>query len=92
MNLELKKEKESIDHKLTGFGNASKDLNELLESQKSAKDKTSLGFNEYTIVPPPPAQVYSPPKNDLSWIGLPKFVNDTVIDYSRPTPSIEDQL
>ncbi|GJX29494.1 putative ribonuclease H-like domain-containing protein, partial [Tanacetum coccineum] len=88
---ELKKEKESIDHKLAGFGNASKDLNELLESQKSAKDKTSLGFNEYTIVPPPPAQVYSPPKNDLSWIGLPKFVNDTVIDYSRPTPSIDVQ-
>ncbi|GJZ32653.1 hypothetical protein Tco_0578089 [Tanacetum coccineum] len=36
---ELKKEKESIDHKLAGFGNASKDLNDLLESQKSAKDK-----------------------------------------------------
>ncbi|GKD20576.1 hypothetical protein Tco_1222279, partial [Tanacetum coccineum] len=58
---ELKKEKESIDHKLAGFGNASKDLNDLLESQKSAKDKT----------------------------GLPKFVDDTVTDYTRPTPSID---
>ncbi|GJR31602.1 putative ribonuclease H-like domain-containing protein [Tanacetum coccineum] len=39
---ELKKEKESIDHKLVGFGNALKDLNDLLKSQKSAKDKTGL--------------------------------------------------
>ncbi|GJZ83522.1 putative ribonuclease H-like domain-containing protein [Tanacetum coccineum] len=86
---ELKKEKESIDHKLAGFGNASKDLNDLLESQKSAKDKTSVGFNEYTVVPPPPAQVYSPPQRDLSWTGLPKFVDDTVTDYTRPTPSVD---
>ncbi|GJX13106.1 putative ribonuclease H-like domain-containing protein [Tanacetum coccineum] len=44
---EVKKEKESIDHKLAGFGNASKDL------------------------------------------GLPEFVDDTVTDYSRPTPSVD---
>ncbi|GKC60528.1 hypothetical protein Tco_1088126 [Tanacetum coccineum] len=86
---ELKKEKESIDHKLTGFGNASKDLNDLLESQKSAKDKTGVGFNEYTTVPPPPAQVYSPPQRDLSWTGLPEFLDDTVTDYTRPTPSVD---
>ncbi|GKC45984.1 hypothetical protein Tco_1063706 [Tanacetum coccineum] len=70
---ELKKEKESIDHKLAGFGNASKDLNDLLESQKSAKDKTGVGFNEYSVVPPPPTQVYLPPKKDLSWTGLPSY-------------------
>ncbi|GJX67947.1 putative ribonuclease H-like domain-containing protein [Tanacetum coccineum] len=86
---ELKKEKESIDHKLAGFGNASKDLNDLLESQKSAKDKTGVGFNEYTAVPPPPAQVYSPPQRDLSWTGLPEFVDDTITDYTRPTPSVD---
>nr|GEW56325.1 copia protein [Tanacetum cinerariifolium] len=45
-------------------------------------------LNHYKLVPPPPAQVYSPPKKDLSWTGLPKFVDDTVTDYSRPTPSI----
>nr|GEU54860.1 hypothetical protein [Tanacetum cinerariifolium] len=38
---------------------------------------------------PPPAQVYSPPKKDLSWTGLPEFVDDTVTDYSRPTLSID---
>ncbi|GKA84216.1 hypothetical protein Tco_0805811, partial [Tanacetum coccineum] len=58
-------------------------------TQRSVKDKTGLGLNEYTVVPPPPAQVYSPPKNDLSWTGLPEFVDDTVTDYSRPTPSID---
>ncbi|GJX38258.1 ribonuclease H-like domain-containing protein [Tanacetum coccineum] len=82
---ELKKEKDSIDK----FENFAKDLDCLLGTQRSVKDKTSLGLNEYTVVPPPPAQVYSPPKNDLSWTGLPEFVNDTVTDYSRPTPSID---
>nr|GEU92348.1 hypothetical protein [Tanacetum cinerariifolium] len=38
---------------------------------------------------PPPAQIYSPPKKDLSWTGLPEFVDDTITDYSRPTPSID---
>ncbi|GJR00057.1 hypothetical protein Tco_0523041 [Tanacetum coccineum] len=49
---ELKKEKESIYHKLAGF-------------------------------------VYSPPQRDLSWTCLPEFVDDTVIDYTRPTPSVD---
>ncbi|GJV86550.1 hypothetical protein Tco_1530488 [Tanacetum coccineum] len=59
------------------------------ELKESVKDKTGLGLNEYTVVPPPPAQVYSPPKNDLSWTGLPEFVDDTVTNYSSPTPSID---
>nr|GEY14320.1 reverse transcriptase domain-containing protein [Tanacetum cinerariifolium] len=50
------------------------------------KNKEGLGYN---AVPPPSAQVYSPPKKDLSWTGLPEFVDDTVTDYSRPTPSID---
>nr|GEV26553.1 ribonuclease H-like domain-containing protein [Tanacetum cinerariifolium] len=58
---EVKKEKESLDDKLTGFKNASKDLDNLLESQRSDKNKE----------------------------GLPEFVDDTVTDYSRPTPSID---
>ncbi|GJT86373.1 ribonuclease H-like domain-containing protein [Tanacetum coccineum] len=68
---DVKKEKESINLKLEKFENASKDLDSLLGSQRPDKDKKGLGFNEYTAVPPPPAQVYSPPKKDLSWMGLP---------------------
>ncbi|GJX60228.1 ribonuclease H-like domain-containing protein [Tanacetum coccineum] len=86
---EVKKEKESIDFKIEKFDNASKDLDSLLGNQRLVIDKKGLGFNEYSDVPPPPAQVYSPPKKDLSWMGLPEFVDDTVTDYSRPIPSID---
>ncbi|GJT39058.1 hypothetical protein Tco_0938923, partial [Tanacetum coccineum] len=48
-----------------------------------------MGFNEYTAIAPPPAQVYSPPVKDLSWTGLPEFSDDTVTDYTRPTPSVD---
>nr|GEU87389.1 hypothetical protein [Tanacetum cinerariifolium] len=49
-----------------GFENASKDLDNFLGSQRSDKNKEGLG---YTAVPPPPVQIYSPPKKDLSWTG-----------------------
>nr|GFC30420.1 ubiquitin hydrolase [Tanacetum cinerariifolium] len=31
---------------------------------------------------------YLSPKKDLSWTGLPEFVDDTITDYSRPSPTI----
>nr|GEY11432.1 hypothetical protein [Tanacetum cinerariifolium] len=83
---EAKKEKESLDNKLTGFENALKDLENLLGSQRLDKNKEGLGYN---AVPPLPAQVYSPPKKDLSLTCLLEFVDDTVTNYSRPTPSID---
>nr|GEY67459.1 hypothetical protein [Tanacetum cinerariifolium] len=83
---EAKKEKESLDNKLTGFENVSKDLKNLLGSQRLDKNKEGLGYN---AVPPPPVQVYSPPKKDLSWTGLPEFIDDTVTNNSRPTTSID---
>nr|GEY61355.1 hypothetical protein [Tanacetum cinerariifolium] len=61
---QVKKEKESLDNKLTGFESASKDLDTLLESQRTDKNKEGL---RYSAVSYPPAQVYSPPKKDLSW-------------------------
>nr|GEZ27000.1 hypothetical protein [Tanacetum cinerariifolium] len=82
----IKKEKDGLDSKLAGFHTASKDLDSLLESQRLDKNKEGLG---YSAVPPPPAQVYSPPKKDLSWTGLPEFADDIVTDYSRPSPAIE---
>nr|GEX92921.1 hypothetical protein [Tanacetum cinerariifolium] len=84
---QVKKEKEGLDNKLTGFEKASKDLDNLLGSQRSDKNKEGLG---YSAVPLLPAQVYSSPKKDLSWTCLPEFVDDTVTDYSRPTPSIDE--
>nr|GEW25495.1 ribonuclease H-like domain-containing protein [Tanacetum cinerariifolium] len=85
----IKKEKEELETKLTGFKTASKDLDSLFESQRMDKNKEGLGYSD---VPPPPAQLYSSPKKDLSWTGLPEFKDDTVIDYSRPSPTVESTL
>nr|GEZ02071.1 hypothetical protein [Tanacetum cinerariifolium] len=41
----IKKEKEGLDSKLTGFKSASKDLDTLLGSQRSDKNKEGLGYN-----------------------------------------------
>nr|GEX29260.1 retrotransposon Orf1 [Tanacetum cinerariifolium] len=82
----IKKEKGELETKLTGFPSASKDLDNLLESQRSDKNKEGLG---YSVVPPPPAQVYSLPIKDMSWTGLSEFADDTITDYSRPSPTIE---
>nr|GEX77706.1 ribonuclease H-like domain-containing protein [Tanacetum cinerariifolium] len=62
-----------------------KDLDSLLESQRLDKNKEGLGYS----VVPPPVQVYSPPKKDLSWTGILEFADDTVTNYSRPSPAIE---
>nr|GEV99902.1 hypothetical protein [Tanacetum cinerariifolium] len=56
---------------------------EMLKKEKEGLD------SKLTVRFPPPAQVYSPPKTDMSWTGLPEFVDDTITDYSRPSPSIE---
>nr|GEV94575.1 ribonuclease H-like domain-containing protein [Tanacetum cinerariifolium] len=82
----LKKEKEGLDGKLAGFQTASKDLDSLLESQRLDKNKEGL---RYSFVPPPPAQIHSSTKKDMSWTGLPEFKDDTVTDYSSPAPTVE---
>nr|GEX76845.1 ribonuclease H-like domain-containing protein [Tanacetum cinerariifolium] len=46
---ELKKEKEGLDSKLIGFQSASKDLDTLIRSQRSDKNKEGLGYSD---VPP----------------------------------------
>nr|GFA47833.1 hypothetical protein [Tanacetum cinerariifolium] len=58
---QVKKEKEGLDSKLTGFESATKDLDTLLGSHRTDKNKEGLGYS----VVPPHAQVYSPPKKDI---------------------------
>nr|GFB88390.1 hypothetical protein [Tanacetum cinerariifolium] len=82
----LQQEKEWVDGNLIGLLTASKDLDNLIKSQRSEKNKEGLG---YTYVPPPTAQLYLSPKKDLSWTGLPECADDTVTDYSRPSSTIE---
>ncbi|GJS16367.1 hypothetical protein Tco_0410839 [Tanacetum coccineum] len=54
----VKKERDGIDSKLEKFVNSSKNLDQMLETQRSVKDKMGLGLNEYSVVLPPPVQVY----------------------------------
>nr|GEV92049.1 ribonuclease H-like domain-containing protein [Tanacetum cinerariifolium] len=82
----LKQEKERVDRKLAGLLTASKDLDNLIKSQRADKNKEGFGHSD---VPPPLAQLYSPPKKDMSWTGLLEFADDTVTDYSRPAPTVE---
>nr|GEY39936.1 hypothetical protein [Tanacetum cinerariifolium] len=58
----VKKEKDGLDSKLTGFEYAFKDLDTLLGSQRSNNNKKGLGYSAVS----PPAQVYSPLKKDMS--------------------------
>nr|GFA37914.1 putative ribonuclease H-like domain-containing protein [Tanacetum cinerariifolium] len=82
----LKQDKEVVDGKLASLLTASKDLDNLIESQRSDKSKEGLG---YTTVPPPTAQLYLSPKKDLSWTGLPECADNTVTDYSRTSSTVE---
>nr|GFB42117.1 ribonuclease H-like domain-containing protein [Tanacetum cinerariifolium] len=89
----LKEEKDVVDGKLARLLKSSKDLENIIESQRSEKVKEGVGYN---VVPPPAVDLYLSPKKDLSWTGLPEFVDNTVTDYSRPSTtvastSVEDQ-
>nr|GFB34376.1 hypothetical protein [Tanacetum cinerariifolium] len=81
----LQDEKDLVDGKLARLLKSSKDLEGIIESQRSKKVKEGVGYN---VVPPPAADLYLSPKKDLSWTGLPEFVDDTVTDYSRPSPTV----
>nr|GFC13782.1 ubiquitin hydrolase [Tanacetum cinerariifolium] len=72
----------------TGFKSTTKDLYNLIGSQRSDKIKEGLGYSDV----PPPAQVYYLPKKDMSWTGLPEFTDDTITDYTRPSHSVDSNL
>nr|GEZ31664.1 hypothetical protein [Tanacetum cinerariifolium]GEZ31961.1 hypothetical protein [Tanacetum cinerariifolium] len=80
-----------LEFKTESRANCIKSLTKDLELLKKEKDKNKEGLG-YSAITPPPAQVYSPLKKDMSWTGLLEFkddTDDTVTDYSRPSPDIE---
>nr|GEU41006.1 hypothetical protein [Tanacetum cinerariifolium] len=81
----LKEEKDVVDGKLARLLKSLKYLENIIESQRPEKVKKGVGYN---AVPLPAADLYLSPKKDLSWTGLPEFVDDTVTDYSRPLPTV----
>nr|GEY99761.1 hypothetical protein [Tanacetum cinerariifolium] len=82
----LKEDKDVVDGKLARLLKSSKDLEDIIESQRSDKVKEGVGYN---AVPPSAADLYRSPKKDLSWTGLPEFADDIITDYSRPSPTVE---
>ncbi|GKB23647.1 putative ribonuclease H-like domain-containing protein [Tanacetum coccineum] len=94
------KEKEDLKAKLEQFETSSKNLNKLINSQISSKDKTGLGYgdqlNENDSMyefPPPLTRNYMPPLADLSFVGLDDFVyrptaNKTSTSVSQVETSI----
>nr|GFD58043.1 hypothetical protein [Tanacetum cinerariifolium] len=77
------------DGKLARLRKSSKDLEDIIESQRSDQVKKGVGYN---VVPLPAADLYHSPKKDLLWTGLLEFDDDTVTDYSRPSPTVESTL
>nr|GEY20266.1 hypothetical protein [Tanacetum cinerariifolium] len=68
------------------------DANEHLDKKNTDSLNTKITkLNEALseMLFPPLAQVYSLPKKDMSWTRLPEFADDTITDYSRPSPSVE---
>nr|GEX95401.1 hypothetical protein [Tanacetum cinerariifolium] len=54
------------------------------------KELETLKKEKEGDAPPPPTQIYSSPKKDMSWTGLPEFKDDTITDYSMHAPTAND--
>ncbi|GKC40474.1 ribonuclease H-like domain-containing protein [Tanacetum coccineum] len=86
----VKKEKESIDFKITKFDKSAKDLDEMLESQRSDKDKQGLGY--HTVAPPHPLIYNRPTKLDLSYSGLDEFKEPDFNEYGPRDTVLESTI
>nr|GEU81813.1 ubiquitin hydrolase [Tanacetum cinerariifolium] len=88
--VEFKTQEIKFCEKIRGLEFDVKNKNNKIENLINELEQIKKEKEGYSVVPPPPpAQVYSPLKKDMSWTGLPEFVDDTITDYSRPSPSIE---
>nr|GEX97039.1 hypothetical protein [Tanacetum cinerariifolium] len=76
------------DHTLVADAEAPIEFALMANTESKRSDKVKDGVR-YNVVSPPAADLYLSLKKDLSWTGLPEFVDDTVIDYSRPMPTIK---
>nr|GFB32560.1 hypothetical protein [Tanacetum cinerariifolium] len=75
----LQEEKDVVDGKLARLLKSSKDLKDIIESQRSEKVKEGLGYNAVS----PPANLYLSPKKDLSWTGFVKAAERPTTDKAK---------
>nr|GFC73934.1 hypothetical protein [Tanacetum cinerariifolium] len=71
------------DHALVANGETPTEFTLMANNENKVKE--GVGYN---VVPPPAANLYLSTKKDLSWTGLPEFMDDTVTDYSKPSPTV----
>ncbi|GJR68712.1 hypothetical protein Tco_0014777 [Tanacetum coccineum] len=81
----VKQEKDGIDFKIKGFDKSTKILDEMLDSQRSEKNKQGLGYNVVAL--PHPIILNSPTKLDLSYSGLDEF-KEPEINRIAPRDSV----
>nr|GEV63798.1 ribonuclease H-like domain-containing protein [Tanacetum cinerariifolium] len=77
-----------LEFKVESKDNRIERLTNELDELKKEKEGLDSKLTD-TVLSLPPAQVYSHPKKDMSWTGLPEFADDTITDYIRHSPSIE---
>ncbi|GKD77647.1 hypothetical protein Tco_1340268, partial [Tanacetum coccineum] len=80
-------EKDGIQLNVDKLENASKSLNQIIESQIMNKCKQGLGYN---VVPPPITENFMPLKPDLSFIGLEEFANEPVVETRKSDEMVSD--
>nr|GEX86545.1 hypothetical protein [Tanacetum cinerariifolium] len=82
---DCKKNNDSLNSKIKDLTGELSEANNYIYHYKLAVAQ----LKGYNVVPPPAAaDLYLSPRKDLSWTGLPEFFDDTVTDYSRPSPTI----
>ncbi|GJY01367.1 ribonuclease H-like domain-containing protein [Tanacetum coccineum] len=86
----VKQEKDGIEFKIEKFDKASKDLDQLLESQITDKSKKGLG---YSAVPPPYPLIFNRPnKLDLSYSSLDEFKEPEFKGYGSENSKKESNV
>ncbi|GJU83220.1 putative ribonuclease H-like domain-containing protein, partial [Tanacetum coccineum] len=89
LNLELEKvvkERDELKDKIAKWEESSKNLDEILNSQMSARDKTSLSKADgYKAVPPPITGNFLTPRADISFAGLDEYAIRNKIIESQTT-------
>nr|GEX22751.1 hypothetical protein [Tanacetum cinerariifolium] len=82
---QIKKEKEGLDSKLTGFESASKDIDTRLGSQRSNKNKEGLG---YSAVPPSCSSLFSSQESIESNTSDLENSNSSIFEHRESSKSI----
>ncbi|GJR04027.1 putative ribonuclease H-like domain-containing protein [Tanacetum coccineum] len=86
----VQKEKDDIQLNVDKFEHASKSLNKLIKCQIVDNCKKGLGYENYNAVPSPYTGNFMPSTLDLSFTSLEEFVNEPVVENSKPMSSKEE--